>query len=76
MQVDLFGAATYGLPALAAPGDIAPNWIAGLACGLGGLVGGYAGARPQPRLPERALRLLPGILAIGLALLYLLQAAA
>jgi hypothetical protein len=68
------GAATYGLLALTAPGDIAPNWTVGIACGLGGLLGGYAGARLQPHLPERSLRLLLGALATGLAMLYLVQA--
>ena len=57
------GAVTYGLLTLVAPGDIAPNWTVGLSCGLGGLLGGYAGARLQPRLPERSLRLLLGALA-------------
>jgi uncharacterized membrane protein YfcA len=68
------GAATYWLLAFAAPGAVAPNWTVGLACGLGGLLGGYAGARLQPRLPERGLRLLLGALAAGLALLYLVDA--
>lgn len=68
------GAVTYGLLALVAPGDIAPNWTVGLSCGLGGLLGGYAGARLQPRLPERSLRLLLGALATVLAAVYLVQA--
>lgn len=68
------GAITYGLLALVATGDIAPDWTVGVACGLGGLVGGYAGARLQPRLPETGLRLLLGALAIALALLYTGQA--
>lgn len=68
------GAVTYGLLALVAVGDIAPDWPVGLACGLGGLVGGYVGARLQPRLPEVVLRLLLGVLAIGLSLLYAAQA--
>ncbi|RZU54225.1 hypothetical protein EV385_6173 [Krasilnikovia cinnamomea] len=69
------GVATYGLLALAAPGAVAPHWGVGLACGLGGLIGGYLGARLQPHLPERGLRLLLGVLATGLAVLYLFQAA-
>lgn len=69
------GAITYGLLSLVTVGDIAPNWTVGLACGFGGLVGGYVGAGLQPRLPEAALRLLLGVLAIGLALLCLIQAA-
>jgi uncharacterized membrane protein YfcA len=69
------GAGTYGLLALFAGGEIAPHWTLGLLCGAGGLVGGYVGARLQPRLPEPALRLLLGALATGLAVLYLLDAA-
>lgn len=71
----LTGAATYGLLALVTTGDIAPNWTVGLVCGLGGLLGGYLGARLQPHLPERVLRSLLGVLATGLAVLYLAQAA-
>lgn len=67
------GAASYGLLAFFATGDIAPDWTLGLSCGLGGLVGGYLGARLQPRLPERTLRLLLGSLATALAVLYLSQ---
>jgi uncharacterized membrane protein YfcA len=59
----LVGAATYMLLSLASTGDVAPDWWLGLACGTGGLIGGYLGARLQPCLPERALRLLLGILA-------------
>jgi uncharacterized membrane protein YfcA len=68
------GALTYALLALTTTGDIAPNWILGLTCGAGGLIGGYLGARLQPRLPETALRLLLGTLAIALAIAYLAQA--
>lgn len=67
------GAATYGVLSLTTSGDIAPVWLLGLLCGLGGLVGGYVGARLQPRLPEAALRLLLGVLALGLAAMYLAQ---
>ncbi|WP_280871788.1 sulfite exporter TauE/SafE family protein [Streptomyces sp. MJP52] len=64
------GAATYALLSLAATGDVAPDWALGLACGAGGLVGGYLGARLQPLLPETALRLLLGLLATGIGALY------
>ncbi|WP_049579645.1 sulfite exporter TauE/SafE family protein [Streptomyces sp. SBT349] len=70
----LVGACTYALLALAANGDIAPEWFLGVACGLGGLIGGYLGARLQPRLPETALRLLLGALATTLGTLYAAQA--
>jgi uncharacterized protein len=69
----LVGAATYAVLSLTTTDHIAPNWILGIACGLGGLVGGYLGARLQPRLPETQLRLLLGILAIIVAGLYLTQ---
>lgn len=64
------GSITYAVLALGRSGDISPDWFVGLMCGLGGLVGGYTGARLQPYFPERALRLLLGVLAIGLAALY------
>lgn len=67
------GAATYVVLSLTASGSIAPEWSLGVACGLGGLVGGYLGARLQPHLPDRALRLLLGSLAIGLSLVYAVQ---
>ncbi len=60
---------------LTTTGDIAPDWQLGLLCGLGGLIGGYLGARLQPRLPETARRILVGVLATFLALLYIGQAA-
>ncbi|MFI1220948.1 MULTISPECIES: TSUP family transporter [unclassified Streptomyces] len=67
------GAGTYALLSLTTTGDIAPDWSLGLACGLGGLCGGYLGARLQPRLPETALRLLLGVLALGVGGLYAVQ---
>jgi uncharacterized membrane protein YfcA len=70
----IVGAGTYAVLALTVTGDIAPEWLLGMFCGLGGLVGGYLGARLQPRLPEVALRLLLGALAIGLAAVYAGQA--
>jgi uncharacterized membrane protein YfcA len=66
------GAATFGLIALVTgEGEIAPHWLLGLLCGLGGLVGGYLGARLQRHIPEAALRFLLGALAIALAISYM-----
>jgi len=70
----LVAASTYALLALGTTGDVAPDWLLGLACGLGGLLGGYLGAHLQPRLPETALRLLLGALAAGVGVLYATQA--
>ncbi|WP_367319617.1 TSUP family transporter [Streptomyces sp. HUAS ZL42] len=69
----LTGAAAFSLLSLTGSGDIAPDWYLGLACGLGGLIGGYLGAHLQPRLPETALRLLLGALATVLGALYAVQ---
>ncbi|MGP3683427.1 TSUP family transporter [Streptomyces sp. IBSNAI002] len=68
------GAATFALLSLVHAGDIAPDWWLGIACGVGGLIGGYLGAHLQPHLPETALRLLLGLLAIGLGALYAVRA--
>ncbi|WP_159061187.1 TSUP family transporter, partial [Streptomyces europaeiscabiei] len=67
------GALTYALLSLATTGDIGPDWMLGLSCGAGGLVGGYVGARLQPLLPETWLRLLLGTLASGVGALYAVQ---
>ncbi|MEU4624124.1 sulfite exporter TauE/SafE family protein [Actinoplanes sp. NPDC023801] len=65
------GAATFGLIALiTGEGQIAPHWALGLLCGLGGLIGGYLGARLQRHIPEAALRFLLGALAVALAISY------
>jgi uncharacterized protein len=34
-------------------GPVAPNWPTGVALGIGGIIGGYTGARMQSRLPDR-----------------------
>jgi uncharacterized protein len=64
------GALAFAVIAVSHDGSIAPAWTTGLAAGLGGLVGGYAGARWSRRVPERALRLLLGGCAMALAATY------
>ncbi|MEO9326110.1 sulfite exporter TauE/SafE family protein [Nocardioides sp. C4-1] len=68
------GVAAYAVLALDAPGSVSPDVSIGVCAGLGGLVGGYLGATLQPHLPERALRVLLGVLALSLAGLYVVQA--
>ncbi|MGW3985531.1 TSUP family transporter [Streptomyces sp. NPDC004830] len=70
----LVGAGTYAVLSLTGGEDIAPDWLLGCACGLGGLTGGYLGARLQPLLPERFLRPLLGTLAASVGALYAVQA--
>jgi uncharacterized protein len=50
---------------------VAPNWPTGIALGIGGLIGGYTGARMQSRLPDTLIRRAVGILAIAIAARYL-----
>ncbi len=68
------GALTYTALAAVSAGAVAPDWTPGVACGLGGLLGGYLGARLQPHVPDQTLRLLLGTLAIAVALSYIAQA--
>jgi hypothetical protein len=51
-------------------GSIAPDWGVGLALGVGGLIGGYTGARLQPHLPEQAIRRLLGLLVLAIGIRY------
>jgi uncharacterized membrane protein YfcA len=69
------GAVTYAVIAMASPGQhIAREWAIGVVAGVGGLVGGYLGAWTQPKVPEKILRVVLGILAMATALLYVWQA--
>ena len=52
-------------------GPVAPNWPTGIALGIGGIIGGYTGARMQPRLPDTLIRRIVGILAIAISARYL-----
>ena len=68
------GAIAFAVIALGADGSIAPDWTIGVAAGVGGLAGGYWGARWSHLAPERALRLLLGGVAIALAVTYVVLA--
>jgi uncharacterized protein len=70
----IVGAVTFAVLAQFTQGSIAPDWPIGISCGLGGLVGGNLGARLQPFVPETALRMLLGCLAVIIGSLYLIQA--
>lgn len=73
LTTSVAGAAAYAVLALVSPGLVAPDWGLGVACGVGGLAGGYLGARLQFHLPETGLRLLLGTLAAALGALYAAQ---
>jgi hypothetical protein len=64
------GVATFLILAGLHGGPVAPDWRLGLALGAGGAVGGYCGARLQPRLPEEAIRRLLGAVVSVIGLRY------
>jgi uncharacterized protein len=66
----LAGVITFTLLSLS-EGPVAPNWPTGIALGIGGILGGYTGARLQSRLPDALIRRIVGILAIAIAARYL-----
>ncbi len=66
------GVVTFTILAAQVHGSVAPNWPTGIALGIGGLLGSYAGARLQSRLPEQVIRRLLGILEIAIGIRFLL----
>lgn len=65
------GVVTFTVLALHQQGAVAPDWLTGAALGAGGLAGGYAGARLQPRLPDQAIRRVLGVIVMLIGLRYL-----
>jgi uncharacterized protein len=49
----------------------APDWPTGIALGIGGLAGGYTGARLQSRMPDVLIRRLVGVLVIAIGASFL-----
>ena len=67
------GVITFTILSIHQPGSVAPDWPTGVALGVGGLAGGYTGARLQSRLPDALIRRLVGILVIAIGARYLLS---
>jgi uncharacterized protein len=65
------GVITFTILSINQHAPVAPNWPTGIALGLGGLAGGYTGARIQSRLPDTLIRRLVGILVIAIGARYL-----
>ena len=65
------GVVTFTILSIHDHSSVAPDWPTGVALGLGGLAGGYTGARMQSRLPDALIRRLVGILVIAIGAYYL-----
>jgi uncharacterized protein len=65
------GVITFTLLSLHQNGPVAPSWPTGVALGIGGLAGGYIGARIQSRLPDVLIRRLVGVLVTAIGARYL-----
>jgi uncharacterized membrane protein YfcA len=65
------GVVTFTILSVHHPGSVAPDWPTGVALGLGGLAGGYTGARIQARLPDALIRRVVGILVVAIGARYL-----
>jgi uncharacterized membrane protein YfcA len=67
----LAGVVMFTVLSLNRHGAIAPDWPTGIALGVGGLAGGYVGARIQGRLPDRVIRRMLGVIVIAIGARYL-----
>jgi uncharacterized protein len=65
------GVITFTILSVHQHGSVAPDWPTGIALGVGGLAGGYTGARIQSRLPDVLIRRLLGVLVIAIGVRYL-----
>jgi len=65
------GVITFTILALQQHISVAPDWPTGIALGVGGLAGGYTGARLQSRMPDLLIRRLVGVLIIGIGAYFL-----
>jgi uncharacterized membrane protein YfcA len=65
------GVITFLILSVQHHGSVAPDWPTGLALGIGGLAGGYTGARIQHRLPDTLIRRTMGVLVVAIGAHYL-----
>jgi uncharacterized protein len=64
------GVITFTILSIHQHGPVAPDWPTGIALGIGGLAGGYTGARIQHRLPDLLIRRLVGVLVVAIGIRY------
>jgi uncharacterized membrane protein YfcA len=69
------GVITFTILSVHQHAHVAPDWPTGIALGIGGLAGAYAGARIQSRLPDLLIRRVMGVLVLAIGTRYLLAGA-
>jgi uncharacterized membrane protein YfcA len=69
------GVVTFTILSVHQHAHAAPDWLTGIALGIGGLAGAYTGARIQSRLPDLLIRRVMGILVLAIGIRYLVLGA-
>jgi hypothetical protein len=72
----LAGVVTFSILSAQQHGSVAPNWPTGIALGVGGLAGGYVGARLHARMPEKIIRRLLALVVVAIGIRFLVAALA
>ena len=67
----LAGVVTFSILSLHQHGSVAPDWPTGIALGIGGLAGGYVGARLHARMPETIIRRLLALVVVAIGIRFL-----
>jgi uncharacterized protein len=65
------GVITFTVLSIHQHAHVAPDWLTGIALGIGGLAGAYTGARIQSRLPDVFIRRVMGVLVLAIGTRYL-----
>jgi uncharacterized membrane protein YfcA len=67
----LAGVVTFSFLSAHQHGSVAPDWPTGIALGVGGLAGGYVGARMHARMPETIIRRLLALVVVAIGIRFL-----
>ena len=67
----LGGVVTFSILSVHQHGSVAPDWPTGIALGIGGLAGGYVGARMHARMPETIIRRLLALVIVAIGIRFL-----
>jgi len=59
---------TFSILSIHHHGSVAPDWPTGIALGVGGLAGGYVGARLHARMPETIIRRLLALIVMAIGI--------